>query len=61
MYPCLLAKSKSRAELLDSFRHQQEELQAALFQCDTVEEENQVDQVHIRSQFYLFGAVFGAD
>uniref|UniRef100_A0A674EWU3 Kinesin-like protein n=1 Tax=Salmo trutta TaxID=8032 RepID=A0A674EWU3_SALTR len=57
VYPCLLAKSKSRAELLDSFRHQQEELQAALFQCDTVEEEKQVDQVHIRSQFYLFGAV----
>uniref|UniRef100_A0A4W5P401 Kinesin-like protein n=1 Tax=Hucho hucho TaxID=62062 RepID=A0A4W5P401_9TELE len=26
VYPCLLAKSKSRAELLDSFRHQQEEL-----------------------------------
>uniref|UniRef100_A0A8C7UI56 Kinesin-like protein n=1 Tax=Oncorhynchus mykiss TaxID=8022 RepID=A0A8C7UI56_ONCMY len=44
VYPCLLAKSKSRAELLDSFRHQQEELQAALFQCDTVEEEKQVDQ-----------------
>uniref|UniRef100_A0A8K9X1M5 Kinesin-like protein n=1 Tax=Oncorhynchus mykiss TaxID=8022 RepID=A0A8K9X1M5_ONCMY len=55
VYPCLLAKSKSRAELLDSFRHQQEELQAALFQCDTVEEEKQVDQVHIRSQFYLVG------
>nr|XP_046188449.1 kinesin-like protein KIF11 isoform X2 [Oncorhynchus gorbuscha] len=44
VYPCLLAKSKSRAELLDSFRHQQEELQATLFQCDTVEEEKQVDQ-----------------
>uniref|UniRef100_A0A8C8H0J7 Kinesin-like protein n=1 Tax=Oncorhynchus tshawytscha TaxID=74940 RepID=A0A8C8H0J7_ONCTS len=56
VYPCLLAKSKSRAELLDSFRHQQEELQAALFQCDTVEEEKQVDQVHIRSQFYLVGS-----
>uniref|UniRef100_A0A8C7HQ43 Kinesin-like protein n=1 Tax=Oncorhynchus kisutch TaxID=8019 RepID=A0A8C7HQ43_ONCKI len=61
VYPCLLAKSKSRAELLDSFRHQQEELQAALFQCDTVEEEKQVDQVHIRSQFYLVGSCqFGA-
>ncbi|XP_041739037.1 kinesin-like protein KIF11 [Coregonus clupeaformis] len=44
VYPRLLAKSKSRSELLDSLRHQQEELQAALFQCDTVEEEKQVDQ-----------------
>uniref|UniRef100_A0A8C7MJS6 Kinesin-like protein n=1 Tax=Oncorhynchus kisutch TaxID=8019 RepID=A0A8C7MJS6_ONCKI len=59
VYPCLLAKSKSRAELLDSFRHQQEELQAALFQCDTVEEEKQVDQVHIRSQFYLVVVIIG--
>uniref|UniRef100_A0A673ZRB3 Kinesin-like protein n=1 Tax=Salmo trutta TaxID=8032 RepID=A0A673ZRB3_SALTR len=47
VYPRLLAKSRSRAELLENLRHKQEELQMALFQCDAVEEEEkQVDQVH---------------
>lgn len=47
MYPRLLAKSRSRAELLENLRHKQEELQMSLFQCDAVEEEEkQVDQVH---------------
>uniref|UniRef100_A0A673ZT42 Kinesin family member 11 n=1 Tax=Salmo trutta TaxID=8032 RepID=A0A673ZT42_SALTR len=45
VYPRLLAKSRSRAELLENLRHKQEELQMALFQCDAVEEEEkQVDQ-----------------
>ena len=48
MYPRLLAKSKSRAELLENLCHKQEELQTALFQCDALEEEKQVDQVHFR-------------
>ncbi|KAL0964513.1 hypothetical protein UPYG_G00324880 [Umbra pygmaea] len=41
VYPRVLAKSKSRAEVLEGLRHQQEELQAALFQCDTLEEEEE--------------------
>uniref|UniRef100_A0A8C7TYJ1 Kinesin-like protein n=1 Tax=Oncorhynchus mykiss TaxID=8022 RepID=A0A8C7TYJ1_ONCMY len=48
VYPRLLAKSKSRAELLENLCHKQEELQTALFQCDALEEEKQVDQVHFR-------------
>ncbi|XP_067092536.1 kinesin-like protein KIF11 [Osmerus mordax] len=40
-YPRVLAKSRSRAELLESLRQEQDELQAALAQCDTVEEEEQ--------------------
>uniref|UniRef100_A0A4W5PKX5 Kinesin-like protein n=1 Tax=Hucho hucho TaxID=62062 RepID=A0A4W5PKX5_9TELE len=49
VYPRLLAKSKCRAELLENLRHEQEELQTALFQYDTEEEEKkQVDQVHFR-------------
>uniref|UniRef100_A0A4W5PPC1 Kinesin family member 11 n=1 Tax=Hucho hucho TaxID=62062 RepID=A0A4W5PPC1_9TELE len=45
VYPRLLAKSKCRAELLENLRHEQEELQTALFQYDTEEEEKkQVDQ-----------------
>uniref|UniRef100_A0A8C7KR33 Kinesin-like protein n=1 Tax=Oncorhynchus kisutch TaxID=8019 RepID=A0A8C7KR33_ONCKI len=44
VYPRLLAKSKSRAELLENLCHKQEELQTALFQCDALEEEKQVDQ-----------------
>ncbi|KAJ8013907.1 hypothetical protein DPEC_G00034700 [Dallia pectoralis] len=49
VYPRVLDKSKSRAELLEGVRHQQEAVQVALFQCDTLLEEEedkdkQVDQ-----------------
>lgn len=44
-YPRVLAKSRSRAELLESLRLQQEELQAAITQCDTVEEEEENQQL----------------
>uniref|UniRef100_A0A6Q2Z6A4 Kinesin-like protein n=1 Tax=Esox lucius TaxID=8010 RepID=A0A6Q2Z6A4_ESOLU len=56
VYPRVLDKSKSRAELLENLRHKQEELQAALLQCDTLEEEEkQVDQVH--ESLFLFSEV----
>uniref|UniRef100_A0A673ZSI4 Kinesin-like protein n=1 Tax=Salmo trutta TaxID=8032 RepID=A0A673ZSI4_SALTR len=45
VYPRLLAKSRSRAELLENLRHKQEELQMALFQCDAVEEEEKQDSL----------------
>ncbi|KAM6956574.1 kinesin-like protein KIF11 [Aplochiton taeniatus] len=45
VYPRVLAKSRSRAELLESLRHQQVALQASLDQVETVEEEEkQVEQ-----------------
>ncbi|KAG7492690.1 hypothetical protein MATL_G00017280 [Megalops atlanticus] len=42
-YPRVLAKSRRRDELLEQFRKQQQELEAALSTCETVKEE-QVDQ-----------------
>uniref|UniRef100_A0A6Q2YA70 Kinesin-like protein n=1 Tax=Esox lucius TaxID=8010 RepID=A0A6Q2YA70_ESOLU len=53
VYPRVLDKSKSRAELLENLRHKQEELQAALLQCDTLEEEEkQVDQDSLEDEVY---------
>lgn len=48
MYPRVLNKPRSREELEEEFRAQQEELQCALSQCETVteaEEEKPLDQV----------------
>lgn len=54
MYPRVLNKPRSREELEEEFRAQQEELQCALSQCETVtevEEEKPLDQVS-QSQVY---------
>uniref|UniRef100_A0A8C7N6R6 Kinesin-like protein n=1 Tax=Oncorhynchus kisutch TaxID=8019 RepID=A0A8C7N6R6_ONCKI len=57
VYPRLLAKSKSRAELLENLCHKQEELQTALFQCDALEEEKQVDQDSLEDEVSGYGYV----
>lgn len=48
VYPRVLSKPRSREELEDEFKAQQEELQSALSQCETVievDEDKPLDQV----------------
>lgn len=48
VYPHVLSKPRRREELEDEFRAQQEQLQCALSQCETVieaEDEKHLDQV----------------